>query len=327
MVTHVTPEPISNSSLQYVKNFLNYVNNNKSLSIGVFILSIIVFMAIFADYIAPYHYAERSDNCPVNLEDPTKDYLSNEGFCRYSPPSWTEDPTDFSHIMGTNILGRDVFSRVIYGSRLALQMSLTATVLALSIGIPMGVLSGYFGGFVDRLLNSISDAIYSFPSLLLAITLAIALQEYEDLGILMAVSVATAVVYIPLYFKVARSQVLRIKTEAYVDAGKSMGASNTTIIIKYVIPNILAAPLALVPFNMTEAILTNAGLAFLGLSVSAPTADWGFDVFANKGLSKVRSRSWLIFFPGFFIFLLSFAYSLIGDALNDKFNPMIKGRD
>lgn len=319
MVTSVTPEQQSNSYIYYIRNFFNYINKNKSLSIGIFFLGIIVFMALFADYISPYHFAERNSNC-------TEEYTSSQGFCRYSPPSWTLDPTDFSHIMGTNLLGRDVFARVIYGSRLALQMSLTATVIAVGIGIPMGVLSGYFGGVVDRLLNSVSDAIYSFPSLLLAITLAIALLEYGDLGILMAVSVSTAVVYIPLYFKVARSQVLRIKTEAYVDAGKSMGASNTTIIMKYVIPNILAAPLALVPFNMTEAILTNAGLAFLGLGVQAPTADWGFDVFVSKGLTKVRARSWLIFFPGFFIFLLSFAYSLIGDALNDKFNPMIKER-
>lgn len=320
MVTGVFVKPNSNSSIHNLRDFFKYVNKNKSLSFGIFILSIIVFMALFADYISPYHFAERNANC-------TQEYTSSEGFCRYSPPSWTLDPTDFSHIMGTNLLGRDVFSRVIYGSRLALQMSLTATVIALTIGIPMGVLSGYFGGFVDRLLNSISDAIYSFPSLLLAISLAIALSEYGDLGILMAVSVATAVVYIPLYFKVARSQVLRIKTEAYIDAGKSMGASNITIIVKYVIPNILAAPLALIPFNMTEAILTNAGLAFLGLSVQSPTADWGFDVFVNRGLTKVRSRSWLILFPGFFIFLLSFAYSLIGDALNDKFNPMINEGD
>ena len=320
MVTSVTPEKTSNSTLYNARNFLKYINNNKSLSFGIFILSIIVFMALFADYVAPYHYAERSQNC-------TEEYTSSEGFCRYSPPSWTLDPTDFSHVMGTNLLGFDVFSRVIYGSQLALQMSLTASVIALSVGIPMGVVSGYFGGFIDRFLNSISDAIYSFPSLLLAITLALTLSEYGDLGIIMAVSISTAVVYVPLYFKVARSQVLRIKTEAYVDAGKSMGASNPMIIIKYVVPNILAAPLALIPFNMTEAILTNAGLAFLGLSVTAPTADWGFDVFDNKALARVRKRSWLIFFPGLFIFLLSFAYSLIGDALNDKFNPMIKERD
>ena len=112
-----------------------------------------------------------------------------------------------------------------------------------------------------------------------------------------------------------------------LDAAKSMGASDLTIIVRYIFPNVIAAPIALVPFNMTEVILTNAALAFLGLSIQPPAADWGYDLNKNRSLASMRARPWLMFFPALFIFLLSFAFALIGDSLNDKFNPLIGGRE
>jgi peptide/nickel transport system permease protein len=266
-------------------------------------------MAIFADIIAPYGYEERSDNCGVKYP-----------YCSYAPPSW-------DHPFGTNLIGRDVFSRVIYGSRIALQLSFFATILSLGIGLPFGILSGYYGGKIDRLLNLIADSLYSFPSLLLAIAVAIALGQFGDLKTILAVAIATSVVYAPLYFKVVRAQVLSIKSEAYVEAAKSMGANSMTILARYIIPNVVAASIALIPFNMTEAILVNAGLAFLGLGIQPPTADWGYDVFKNKSIVRVREQTWAIAFPGVFIFLLSFAFALIGDTLNDKFNPLLEERD
>lgn len=293
----------------YLRKIIEWILDNKSLSLGIIILTGIVFMSIFADYIAPYHFAERANDCGPEYDQ-----------CRYSPPTT-------QHPFGTNLLGYDMYSRIIYGSRIALQMSITATILALIIGIPMGILSGYYGGKVDRILNAIADGIYSFPSLLLALLIGITLSKYGNLGIMTAVSVSTAVVYIPVYFKIVRAQVLKEIQEQYIDAAKSMGASDLTIIVRYIFPNVIAAPIALVPFNMTEAILTNAALAFLGLSIQPPTADWGFDLNKNRGLASVRARPWLMFFPALFIFLLSFAFALIGDSLNDKFNPLIGGRE
>ncbi len=263
-------------------------------------------MAIFADFIAPYHYAEMSNNCGSEYPN-----------CRYSPPS----P---QHLFGTNLLGQDVLSRVIHGSRVALLIALSATIVSISIGVPIGILSGYFGGKIDRFLTMLADAIYSFPSLLLAITLAIYLSIFGNLKIIAAVAFSTAVVYIPSYFRVVRSQVLQVKNEIYIQAAKSMGAGTLTILLRHVTPNVLAASIAIIPFNMTEAILTNAGLAFLGLGIQPPAADWGYDVQDARALSKVRNYPWLIFFPGLMIFLLSFALSLIGDSLNDKFNPLIR---
>lgn len=279
--------------------FWEFIRYNKTLTFGIILLSIIVIVAVFADFISPYHYAERFPQL------------------RYGPPS-------SEHPFGTTLLGFDVLARVIYGARVALIIAFSGTILAYIIGVPLGILSGYFGGKVDRLLTLIADAIYSFPSLLLAITFAIYLSGFGILKTVAAVSFATAVVYIPTYFRVVRSQVLQVKKEGYVNAAKSIGAGKLTILIRYITPNILATTIAIIPFNMTDAILTNAGLAFLGLGIQPPTADWGYDVYDARALSKVRAYPWLIFFPGLMIFLLSFALSLIGDALNDKFNPLIK---
>ncbi|MFW9856461.1 MAG: ABC transporter permease [Candidatus Thorarchaeota archaeon] len=278
------------------------IKYNKTLTLGIFLFVMILVMALFADVISPYSYDERFPSL------------------RFAPPS-------LEHPFGTNLLGYDVLARVIYGARIALLMAFSGTILAYIFGIPLGVLSGYFGGKMDRLLTLIADAIYSFPSLLFAIVFAIYLAAFGILKTVAAVSFATAVVYIPTYFRVVRAQVLQIKKEGYVDAAKTMGAGRLTILLRYITPNILASTIAIIPFNMTDAILTNAGLAFLGLGIQPPTADWGYDVYENRSLSRVRTYPWLIFFPGLMIFVLSFAFSLIGDALNDKFNPLISRRN
>ncbi|MFX0124069.1 MAG: ABC transporter permease [Candidatus Hodarchaeota archaeon] len=295
----ITEKDQIGESKAFIIRFWEFIKYNKTLTIGSILLSIIIILAVFADFISPYHYAERFPQL------------------RYGPPS-------SEHPFGTTLLGFDVLARVIYGARVALIIAFSGTILAFIIGVPLGILSGYFGGKVDRLLTLIADAIYSFPSLLLAITFAIYLSGFGILKTVAAVSFATAVVYIPTYFRVVRSQVLQVKKEGYVNAAKSMGAGKLTILIRYITPNILASTIAIIPFNMTDAILTNAGLAFLGLGIQPPTADWGYDVYDARALSKVRAYPWLIFFPGLMIFILSFALSLIGDALNDKFNPLIK---
>lgn len=283
----------------------NLIIHNKSLTIGLSIFSVIVFVALFADIVAPYHYAERNRDC--SKKNP---------YCRYSPPS-------IKHPFGTNLLGRDMLSRVIYGSRITLIISFSGTLLAMIIGIPLGILSGYFGGKVDRFFTLIADSIYSLPSLLLAIALSLFFASTGLFKTIAPVSIATAVVYIPTYFRVIRSQVLQVKEEAYVEAAKSLGAGNLTILLRYITPNVLTSSIAIIPFNMTDAILTNAGLAFLGLGIQPPTPDWGYDIYDARELSKIRLYPWLIIFPGLMIFLLAFALSLIGDTLNDKFNPLI----
>ena len=304
MTTQTTGKRKFNVKTRIV-NLLKLISHNKSLIIGVSIFSIILFYALFADIIAPYHYAERNRDCG-----------EDNPYCRYSPPS-------AQHPFGTNLLGRDMLSRVIYGSRTTLMIAFSGTILALVIGIPLGILSGYFGGKVDRFLTLIADSIYSLPSLLLAIALSLFFASTGLFKVIAPVTIATAVVYIPSYFRIIRSQVLQVKEETYVSAAKSLGAGNVTILLRYITPNVIASVIAVIPFNMTDAILTNAGLAYLGLGIQPPTPDWGYDVYDARDLSKIRSYPWLILFPGFMIFLLAFALSLIGDTLNDKFNPLI----
>ena len=293
--------------------FGGFIRENKSLTFGGMILGVIVFSAIFADVIAPYSYKERCRDCESENCD-------NQAYCRYCPPS-------SDHLFGTTLMGRDVLSRVIYGARTTLIIAFFGTLIAIIIGIPLGILSGYFGGRIDRFLTLIADSIYSLPSLLLAISLAIFFSASGLLQIIAPVSFATAVVYIPSYFRIIRSQVLQIKEEAYISAAKTMGAGKLTILLRYITPNVLASSIAIIPFNMTDAILTNAGLAFLGLGIAPPTADWGYDVYEARDLAKIRKYPWLITFPGLMIFILAFALSLIGDALNDKFNPLIRKKD
>ncbi len=304
LTTLVTTKPKLNIKTKIV-NLWVFITRNKSLTIGLLIFSVMVFLALFADIIAPYHYAERNRNC--GEENP---------YCRYAPPS-------IQHPFGTNLLGRDMLSRIIYGSRITLIIAFSGTLLAMILGIPLGILSGYFGGKVDRFLTLIADSIYSLPSLLLAIALALFFASTGLFKTIAPVSIATAVVYIPTYFRVIRSQVLQVKEEAYVEAAKSLGAGKLTILLRYITPNVLASSIAIIPFNMTDAILTNAGLAYLGLGIQPPTPDWGYDIYDARELSKIRLYPWLIVFPGLMIFLLAFALSLVGDALNDKFNPLI----
>lgn len=308
-MTILTPRMKKFSIRKSIFKSWDFIIHNKTLTVGLTIFMIILFIAIFADILAPYHYAERNRDCG-----------EDNPYCRYEPPSAL-------HPFGTNLLGRDMLSRVIYGSRVTLIIAFSATLLGMIIGIPLGILSGYFGGKIDRFLTLIADSIYSLPSLLLAIALAIFFSSSGLLKIIAPVSFATAVVYIPTYFRVIRSQVLQIKEETYVEAAKSIGAGRLTILLRYITPNVLSSSIAIIPFNMTDAILTNAGLAFLGLGVQPPTPDWGYDVYDAKELSKIRLYPWLIIFPGLMIFLLSFALSLIGDSLNDRFNPLLERKN
>lgn len=280
----------------------------KTLSLGLGLLSLFIIIAIFAPFIAPYGFDERHDDCPDKI------------LCRQAPPS----P---NHIMGTTTLGFDLYSRVIYGSIIPFQMSLMAAFLALVIGVPLGLVSAYYGGTADRLINSLMDMLYSFPSILLAITLSLFLTEIPFLGdeqslrIIVVVGFSVGVVYIPTFYKVVRGNVFQIKELAYIEAPRSIGASNSFIQRRYILPNVISTPLALIPFPMVDAILTAAALAFLGIGIQPPTPDWGYDL--TNGSKLITVSPWWITFPGLMIFLLAFAFALLGDALNDRFNPSL----
>lgn len=262
---------------------------------GAVILIIFFLAAVFAEQIAPY--------------DPT--VRSGRAFLSPNP----------EHIFGTDNLGRDMFSRVLYGSRIALLIAFIAVLIAAAVGIPLGLLSGYVGGPLDRVLVLIMDAVYSFPGLILAIAVAAVLGT----GVI-NIAVSIAVVYAPTYFRVIRNQVSSIKSELYVEAAKAIGAKNWTILLRYVLPNVLPSVVVVLSMNLADAIMVEAGLSFLGLGIAPPTPDWGYDL-SNGQRFILMNDWWMIMFPGLAIIVLVLGFSLFSEGLNEYLNPNVGERE
>jgi len=222
------------------------------------------------------------------------------------------------HPFGTNDLGQDIFSRVLSGGRIMLQVSLLSVIVCLAVGVPLGLFASYAGGVVDRLVGLVMDSIYAFPGLVLAIAIAAMLGR----GVVnMALSIA--VVYIPSYFRVIRSQVLSIKEMSYIEAANAVGAKNRTILTRYILPNIMPSIVVVATVNFADAILTAAGLTFIGLGVSVSVPDWGWDLTNGRAL-LASGTWWVITFPGIMIILLALGFTLIGEGLSELFNPRLE---
>lgn len=260
-------------------------------AVGSIIILVIILITVFAPIIAPYN--------PIKFVGDT-----------FSPPN-----SDF--YMGTDNLGRDVFSRVIYGARVVLSIAFLSSIFSTLVGVPLGLLSGFIGGKIDRMLSLIMDSIYSFPGLILAIAMAALLGP----GII-NISIAIAFVYIPTYFRMSRGHTLSVKEELYIEAAKSLGAKSSTILINYIFPNVIQSIVVVFSLNIADAILTAAGLSFLGLGIPPPTPDWGMDL--SQGKAFLPSGSWwIITFPGIMISLTTLGFSMIGEGLNEILNPRI----
>lgn len=227
------------------------------------------------------------------------------------------EPFGTSFILGTDNYGRDVFSRIVHGSRTVLGIAILAALMSAAVGVPVGLLSGFFGGFLDRALSLIMDSLYSFPGLILAIAMAALLGPG-----LMNVAVAIAVIYIPVYFRLVRSKVLSVKEEVYVEAARSLGARAFTILWMYVFPNVIPSIVVIFSVNVADSILTEAGLSFLGLGLPPPAPDWGFDLSAGKRFVP-SGYWWIITYPGAMIALLTLGFSMLGEGLNEILNPRL----
>ncbi|ACJ75477.1 oligopeptide ABC transporter, permease protein [Thermosipho africanus TCF52B] len=262
--------------------------------IGAMILIFFIILAIFSPQIAPYDPTQRVGRALT--------------------------PPNDQFIFGTDNLGRDVLSRVIYGARIALMIAFIAVAIAAGIGVPLGLISGFIGGPLDRTLTLIMDAIYSFPGLILAIAIAAVLGP----GII-NISISIAVVYTPTYFRVIRNQVSSVKNELYVEAARALGAKNSEILLKYIFPNVLPSIVVVLSMNLADAIMTEAGLSFLGLGIPPPTPDWGFDL--SNGQRFVLSRAWWgLLFPGIAIITVVLGFSMFSEGLNELLNPTIRER-
>jgi peptide/nickel transport system permease protein len=219
----------------------------------------------------------------------------------------------------------DVMARVIYGAQTELKVVVIALVMALAVGVPLGLLSGYYGGPLDRVLVLVMDALFAFPYLLIAIVIAFLLSNSIGKGVLTA-AIAITAAYVPLYFRVVRNQVISIREEPYVDAARALGAKPRTVIGKYVFFNVVQNVPPIATLNAADAILLLAALGFLGYGIQpSDGAEWGYDV--NRAVSDASSGIWWTgLFPGLAIVLLVTGLTLLGEGLNETLNPVLRRR-
>lgn len=224
--------------------------------------------------------------------------------------------SDKPFLLGTNSIGQDVLSRIIHGTRIALLVAFSAAVFALLIGVPLGLMAGFWTGRLERTLTLVMDSLYSFPGLILAIAISAVLGP----GIFNII-LAIATLYVPTYYRITRGQTLAIKESLFVEAARSLGARPFSILFRYILPNVVPSLVVIFSVNVADAILTEAGLAFLGLGLPPDTPDWGIDL--AQGQDFMRQAWWLITFPGVMITLVTLAFSMLGESLSEILNPRL----
>jgi peptide/nickel transport system permease protein len=260
--------------------------------VSLVVILIFVFAAIFAPWVAPY--PAQGKGAP-NISE------------KFQPPSR-------EHPLGTDYLGRDVLSRIIFGGRSSLSIGFLVVLVASLIGIPMGAVAGYFGGWIDDALMRVTDVFLAFPPLLLAIAIAAALGPSFVNSM-----IAIAVTWWPWYARLVRAQTLSIRERHFVEAARSIGVSDFTIITRHVLPNVATPVLVQATMDIGAAILTGAAISFIGLGVQPPTADWGKMI--STGRIYFIERPWYAGSAGLAIFLVTLSFNLLGDAVRDVADP------
>jgi ABC-type dipeptide/oligopeptide/nickel transport system permease subunit len=264
-------------------------------TVSALFLIAMLLIAIFADQVAPYHPLEA-------------DFVA------------LRQPPTLGHWLGTDNLGRDALSRLIHGAQISLFVAIVSTVLAKVVGLAWGVLTGYLGGSFDLISQRVIDVLLAFPGIILAMLLLASLG-----GGLVTVIIAITVLGIAGTVRVIRSVVLSVKEMAYIDAARSIGASNSRIMLRHVAPQCLAPMMVLFSASLGGAIFAEAALSFLGLGIPQPNPSWG-NMLGGVLANQFRPQWWLVVFPGLIITLTILAFNLIGDALRDYLDPKLRGR-
>jgi len=258
---------------------------------GLVIVTLLCLTAIFADLLAPSGYAQMHDEL---LTFPSG-----------------------AHLMGTDMLGRDQLSRVIYGSRVSIYVGLVSIVLAILVGVPLGLISGYYGGILDNALMRVMDIWVAFPVFLLAILIMVILEPSVNNVIL-----AIGIVRIPTYARLVRGSVLSVKEREYIEAAWAIGVKDGLVLFRHILPNCLAPVIVVSTVSIANAIIVEASLSFLGLGTQPPTPSWGWDLKAN--LLFIEVNPWIVLFPGLAIFLTVLGFNMLGDGLRDALDPRLK---
>ncbi len=268
------------------------LSKNSSAVIGFVVAALLVLMAVFAPLIAPY--------------SPTKQDLTH-----------TRKAPSLQHIMGTDELGRDVFSRIVWGSRFSLSIGFLAVLIGTAIGMVFGAMAGYFGGVMDDVIMRLMDLVQSIPGILLVITISVVLGPglYNTL-------LALSIGGIPMGCRLTRAAVLGVRHQEYLEAAISINASTPRIILMHVLPNSFAPVLVSATMSIGNIIMMAAMLSFIGLGVQPPTPEWGSMIASGRTL--IRTCPWMVTFPGIFLMLTVLALNLFGDGLRDALDPKLK---
>ncbi|SMD09367.1 ABC transporter permease [Sporomusa malonica] len=289
-------QPANNPGMPPAKSrkaeFFERFKASNSAMIGIIMLAVLIFSAVFAPALAPYDPYE--SNMPNSLKPPTT-----------------------AHIMGTDELGRDIFSRILYGARISLIVGIEAVTLALICGVILGAVAGFYGGKIDTAIMGVMDIMLSFPSILLAIAFMTVLGR----GVEKAV-IAIGIVSIPQYARIVRGSVLSVKENVYIMAARAIGSSDRRLIFAHILPNVLAPIIVRATIGVSVAILEAAALGFLGLGVQPPTAEWG--TMLGSGRQTIFNAPHIVTFPGVAITLTVMAFNLLGDGLRDVLDPRLK---
>lgn len=276
--------------------YLYLIRRNRLFMIGLCIISLLFIAAVLAPWITPHPEAAEGE----------MDIMA-----KFTPPC-------FSHPFGTDFLGRDIFSRVVFGTRKSLSIGIGIVVLAMFIGIPLGLIAGYFGGIIDELVMRIADGFLAFPRFMLPIAIGGALGSSMTINM-----VAIAMAWWPLYTRLMRAQALVIREQLYVKAAKSIGVKDRVIMIRHVLSNSVSPLIVNSSLDLGYAILMSAALSFLGIGAKPPTAEWGLMI--NESRDYFLDFWWTTTFPGVAIFISVLAFNLVGDGLRDILDP--KARD
>lgn len=289
-LTGITEEKKIKSESLWTISFRR-MRKSRTAIFGIIIIILFTLIALLAPVISPYDPMEQN-------------FIKS-----FRPPS-------SEHYLGTDEFGRDVFSRIIYGSRISLQIGFVAVFISLIVGVTVGLIAGYYGGWIDMAVMRVMDLMLSFPYILLALVIMSILGP----GIYNAM-VAIGIVYVPQYARIVRSSVLSVKKKEYVLAARSLGANDSRIILKHIFLNSMAPIIIQTTLSIGRAIINAAGLSFLGLGAQPPTPEWG--AMLSNGQDFLRNAPWIATFPGIAIALLVLGFNLVGDGLRDAFDPRL----
>jgi peptide/nickel transport system permease protein len=291
-VAEVTRPALTMGRRGQFRTQLGRLRRHKTAMVGLGITAAVVVVALLAPVIAPHDYAEQ--NMAQRLQAPSRQYP-----------------------FGTDNVGRCIFSRVVYGSRIALMVGIVVVCIEAGIGITLGLLAGYFGGALDTLISCVTDIVWAFPPLVLALGIVTALGP----GLYNVVAAVAICSWAP-FTRITRAKVQTIRELEFVEAGRAIGETDASLLFRYILPNIVAPNLVLATVSLPSALLTASAMSFLGFGAQPPTPDWG--AILNEGREYLRSAAWISTFPGLAILITVLGFNFFGDGLRDALDPRLK---